>query len=281
MAGKIDPVFEGSLLSHWNNICQKQKVVKNGSPHQKELVDRIANVYIDYLKKINYNDILKGDFGSSVEALNNYIEMAKQIEKEDSKLFSWRSNFAGSIIPEFLYRIIDIQLKNISLIPLYSKNDSVLELSPDPEGNGFRITRKDQDFCVGFSKMVVKEQDKDVTIVIPTIAAEIKTNIDINKINGLEYTARRLKRSFPSAKFFLITETLDFSLNDNRASGPIDEVYVLRKQVRSQARIEGKKANLKPDVFRLISDDIMNISKKTTQKLGHVYSRLDNGRLII
>jgi hypothetical protein len=214
---------------------------------------------------IDYEAVKKGNFSSSVAALDAYVNVAKKIEKIDSTFFSWRSDFAGSIIPEFVYRVADVQLKNSGLEPYYSKSKSVLEIQPDPIGSGFRIIRKNQDFCVGFSEMTVIEAGKNVRFAVSSIVAEIKTNIDINKINGLEYTARRLKRSFPAAKYFLITETLDFSLLDNRASGPIDQVYVLRKQLRSRARKEGKKAALQPDVFASMGSDIIKAARAAAQ----------------
>lgn len=275
------PIFEEEFLSHRNNLLQKQKIAQDaGTAEDKGLVATALKLYDNYLARVDYAAIIRGDFSTSIAALNDYVDAAKKIEKEDSKFFSWRSNFAGSIIPEFVYRAADVTLRKLDLKPYYSKGDSVLEISPDPRGTGFRIIRKDQDFCVGFSKISVIEAGEEVTLVVPCVAVEIKTNIDINKINGLEYTAKRLKNSFPAARYLLVTETLDFSLLDNRASGPIDEVYVLRKQVRSRARVEGGKAPLQPDVFAHLVSDIVGASIRSTQSAGHVYERLDKGRLI-
>jgi hypothetical protein len=275
------PTFEEEFLSHRNNLLQKQKIAQDaGIAEEKELVASALKLYDNYITKVDYAAMIRGDFTSSIAALNDYVDAAKKIEKANSKFFSWRSNFAGSIIPEFMYRTADVTLRKLDLKPYYSKGDSVLEISPDPKGRGFRIIRKDQDFCVGFSKLSVIEDGQEITIVVPCVTAEIKTNIDINKINGLEYTAKRLKNSFPAAKYLLVTETLDFSLLDNRASGPIDEVYVLRKQVRSKARVEGGKAPLQPDVFQHLVRDIVGACIRSTQSAGHVYDRLDKGRLI-
>ena len=110
------------------------------------------------------------------------------------------------------------------------------------------------------------------------IAMEVKTNIDINKLNGLDFSAERLKRTFPTSKYFLITETIDFSLEQNYASGSIDEIYTLRKQVRSQARREKKP--LEADVFVQLQADVVEIVKKASSTMGHVYDRLDVGKLI-
>jgi len=278
----VVPQFEEEFLSHRNNLLQKRKVAQQtGSPEQKKLVLATLRLYDDFIAKIDYAALNKGDLNSTVAALNEYYDAAKKIEREDPAFFGWRSNFVGSIIPEFVYRTVDVLLRNHDLEPYYSKGDSVLEISPDPKGKGFRIIRKDQDFCVGFSKMRVPEGQEETTLVVPCVAAEIKTNIDINKINGLEYTAKRLKSSFPGAKYILVTETLDFSLLDNRASGPIDEVYVLRKQVRSKARVDGGKAPLQPDVLGQLVNDILGAAKRANQSVEHVYERLAKGRLIL
>jgi len=275
------PPFDEDLLSHKNNLLQKQKIVEgSGTDKQKRLLEQVWVAYEAYVAEINYDAHSDDDYTSSVNALNKYVDFAKAVEKEDSKFFSWRSDFAGSIIPEFIFRAADVQLKKSGLKPLYSKSKAVLEITPDPRGVGFLIIRKNQDFCVGFSEVTINEGETDVNLLVPCVAAEIKTNIDKNKINGLEYTAKRLKRTFPAAKYILISETLDFSINDNRASGPIDEVYILRKQIRSQARVEGGKKPLQPDVFSSVISYIVDVAEKMHIQLGHVYDRLETGRLL-
>jgi hypothetical protein len=131
---------------------------------------------------------------------------------------------------------------------------------------------------VGLRRERVVHPDGEESFVVPLIAIEVKTNIDINKLNGLDFSAERLKRTFPSAKYFLATETIDFSLANNYASGSIDEIYALRKQVRSQAR--RIKACLKHDVFEHLVSDIVNIMQKASRHPGHVYDRLAIGKLI-
>ena len=76
----------------------------------------------------------------------------------------------------------------------------------------------------------------------------------------------------------MITETIDFSLDQNYSSGSIDEIYTLRKQVRSQAR--RKKKPLEVDVFVELQSDIVDIIKRASFTMGHVYDRLNVGKLI-
>jgi hypothetical protein len=114
--------------------------------------------------------------------------------------------------------------------------------------------------------------------LVPSIVFEVKTNIDINKLSGLDFSAERLKRSFPGAKYFLVTETVDFSLSDNYASTSIDEIYCLRKQMRSAARRD--RAPLQHEVFESLLRDVTDIMAAQMITRGHVYERLESGRLI-
>ena len=115
-------------------------------------------------------------------------------------------------------------------------------------------------------------------VALNSLKLEVKTNIDINKLNGLDFSAERLKRTFPSAHYFLVTETIDFSLNNNYAASFLDEIYVFRKQVRSAAR--RKKEPLQFDVFEKLLNDVISLVKQGSLAKGHVYDRLELGRLI-
>jgi hypothetical protein len=270
--------FEPIMLGHRSNLEHKLRISESANETERTAIRDVWQAYEAYLADIDWEAITRFDLGNSVEALSRYLEKAKELERS-GKFFNWRTDFAASIIPEFLYMMIHSKLAADGLHPYFSKRDSVVELTFAGSGaQPYRIRRKDQDLCLGFSKVDLVVGGEEIPFVVPSLVIEAKTNIDINKLNGLDFSAARLKRTFPGAKYFLATETIDFSLQDNYAAGSIDEVYVLRKQIRSEAR--RTKGPLSPDVFSSLLRDVMDLSHRATLQRGHVYDRLERGRLI-
>lgn len=262
------------MFSHLNNITQKERIASDGNV---DVCREIRRKYESYIGRIDLNDTLTGDFVSSVNALNEYLDYAKTVEAQN-RFFNWRSDFASSIVPEYLYRVISHRLAADGIPAEFSTRNSIVELTLSGEaGAGWNIRRKNQDLCVGTRSESVTISGEEISFVVPTIAFEVKTNIDINKLNGLDFSAERLKRTFPSARYMLVTETIDFSLRENHA-GAIDEIFVLRRQMRSAAR--RNKDPLKHEVFADLVDHVQRIMKKATQIRGHVYDRLEGGKLI-
>ncbi len=114
--------------------------------------------------------------------------------------------------------------------------------------------------------------------LVPLVVAEVKTNLDINKLSGLNYSAESLKRSFPASRYLIVTETVDFSLRDNYVAGSVDEIYVLRRAMRSRHR--HAPVGLKADVFSAFFEDLTAVVASAGTPLGHVYTRLTTGKLI-
>lgn len=267
---------EDEFLSHRNNILQKIRSAPN--EELKGICSEVEVLYEVYLKSIKDEDVLAGNLAPSVEAVGVYLDYAKTIEKQFS-FFNWRSDFASSILPEYIYRVLGTSIKGVGISPLFSTRDSIVEVSlSGVAGGGWDVRRKNQDLCIGLRRERIVHEERDEIFVVPLIAMEVKTNIDINKLNGLDFSAERMKRTFPSARYFLVTETIDFSLSANYSSGSIDEIYALRKQMRSQAR--RLKKPLEHDVFEQLQVDVVTLMKKASQSLGHVYERLEKGRLI-
>lgn len=266
-----DFTFRENLLSHRNNILNKFKI-SDDIDHQN-LCGEILIKYNDFIKIFERNNL-----DELIHEANLYLNYIKDIESKYRK-FNWRSNFASSFIPELIYRLFSIVLTDLNLPNFYSTKDSIVEISLSPSTDGgWDIRKKDQDLCLGVKKDFYVKNSKLEEFLVPLIALEVKTNIDINKLNGLEYSAERLKKTFPSSKYFLVTETIDFSLDKNYASSQIDEIYVLRKQVRSQAR--RSKYDLRKEVFLELLLDTIDIVSKANIEHGHVYNRLPKGKLV-
>jgi hypothetical protein len=270
--------MKNSSLSHKNNLISKSKRFADLTPARKKVLDEVKGRYVAYLKAADWKSVRKGNIDSAVAALEMYVNFTKEVERADN-FFNWRSDFAGSVIPEFIYRILTCRLKNLGLSNYFSTRDSVVEMTlHGTGGNSWNIRRKNQDLCLGGAKCKTIIEDSEQEFIIPTVIFEVKTNIDINKLNGLEFSAERLKRTFPSAKYFLVTETVDFSLKDNYVAGHLDEIYCMRKQVRSEAR--RNKGPLKVSVFKMLLDDVVEIMQSSSVSKGHVYDRLESGKLI-
>ena len=267
--------MEKPLLCHASNLAHKRRIAKD--PSVITHLQRVEREYATFLKALNWGNCDPGWLEGPVQALNAYTDVVKEVEKAD-RFFNWRSDFASSLLPEFLLRLIRHRLTNSGIQPLFSTRDSIVDvtLSGYRDG-GWTVRRKNQDLCVGLRTDRILLDEREFTFVVPLIAIEAKTNIDINKLNGLDFSAERLKRTFPSSRYFLVTETLDYSL-DRNYSGSIDEIYVLRKQMRSKAR--RSKDDYCPDVFEKFAEEVHYYVAKADLSKQHVYDRLVNGRLI-
>ena len=268
--------YDNRMLSHGSNIAQKVKICT--SSKLRAICQEVQEKYRRFVEGIVLEEILEGNFENSIGTLNEYVDFVKEVEKSD-KFFNWRSDFAGSAIPEYIYRVIHSRLDRDGIAALYSTRSSVVEMTlAGTTAGGWDIRRKNQDLCIGLRRETLPSEGGNIDFIVPQIAFEVKTNIDINKLNGLDFSAERLKRSFPAARYILVTETIDFSLSDNYAAGSIDEIYVGRRQMRSLAR--RAKGPLQPDVFRQLVDDVALLMKKASLDRVHVYDRLVHGKLI-
>ena len=265
-------------FSHKNNLLQKKKRSLSLSSEFQEIVNSAISRYANYLRSLNWSEIKQNNLENSVGQLEDYIDYAKDLERQYS-FFNWRSDYASSIIPEFIHRVLLKRLTEQNIPNVYSTKKSIVEISLVSGSNSsWSVREKNQDLCLGAGRERFIFGERIEHYVIPSIVFEVKTNIDINKINGLDYSAEKLKKSFPVAKYFLVTETVDFSLGDNFISTSLDEIYCLRKQMRSVAR--RNKSKLCYEVFEELVNDVENTMRLVGANRGHVYDRLPKGKLI-
>jgi hypothetical protein len=268
-------MLDSKFLGHASNLAHKRRIAE--TPSVLKLLAEVEKEYAIFVAALKWSSCKPGWLASPVSALNSYTDIIKDIEKADS-FFNWRSDFASSLLPEFLVRILYQRLSHSKISPLFSTRDSIVDvtLSGYRDG-GWTVRHKNQDLCIGLRTDRILLENAELEFVVPLIAVEAKTNIDINKLNGLDFSAERLKRTFPSSRYFLVTETLDYSLKRNY-SGSIDEIYVLRKQMRHKAR--KSKAVYCSDVFESFAEDVHHYVAKADLSKRHVYDRLIGGRLI-
>jgi hypothetical protein len=270
------------LLVHRSNLLQKQQLASNGTRVQKKLTQSAVAAYKDFDNAINTacteNPTVLSAIPHLTPHINNYIDLAKILEQQDT-LFNWRTDFASSILPEALLRLAHAAITAKGISPLFSTRESVVDVTVTGDSiQPLQVRRKNQDFCLGFQKLDLPTGGESVSFIKPALVCEVKTNIDLNKLNGLDFSAQRLKRTFPAAMYFLVTETIDFSLDDNYAAGSIDEMFVLRKQLRSRAR--RSKEPISADVLGEWLQEVENIALRSQISRAHVYDRMKSGRLI-
>ena len=262
----------GHGLGHRSNLITK---VQSFTGDDKETAQRALSRYELYHEAVE-GSLKANDMSAAVEHLNEYIDYAKSLEASNAK-FNWRSDYAGSIFPEFLMIAVAIDVHRRGGKCLFSTKNSVVEMSL--EGNGeWSIRNKNQDFSIGLISTELFLGKNNIQVLIPVVVVEVKTNIDINKLNGLDYSASRLKTTFPGCKYFLATETIDFSLEDNYITTSLDEIYCLRKQMRSKAR--KNKDPISHSVVSMLVNDIVNCLEIAAINSTHVYDRLESGKLI-
>src|SRR5690554_6318658 len=89
-----------SCLSHRNNIAQKCRIAP--TDEIRALCREVQDRYSSYVNSLCHKEILAGNFTASIAGVGEYLDFAKSVEKVHS-FFNWRSDFASSILPEFLH----------------------------------------------------------------------------------------------------------------------------------------------------------------------------------
>src|SRR3990167_1552697 len=221
-------------LPHATNLLRKI-ILANTNQGFKKALDKIVPAYYDMNKKITATD----DLEKMVAALNKYLEI---IRSEECKIFSHQSDFLSSVVPEFLYLIfLQIIKKNKLAYQVKSQEDVIIDCNFDPQiENSISFEKKRVDVLLIKTAKFVFNDVEYSDFFIPVIAIEVKTNMDKNMISGIENSVESLKRTFPRSLYFAVCEWADFAFEkQNYANTYIDEIFVLRKQRRSDFRVSG------------------------------------------
>ena len=87
-------------------------------------------------------------------------------------------------------------------------------------------------------------------------------------IAGIETSVSDLKKTFPLCRYFVITEFPDFDIeNQNYANTEIDEIYMLRKQIRGEYRKSGIAKPISIEVIRALIDEASLAIRLINQKV--------------
>ena len=179
----------------------------------------------------------------------------------NNNFFSHQSDLISSVIPEFFCQLYKIKLlenkKNYNVSGQENlKIDFQLQHNKDKQ---ILFKEKRVDVAV-FENVNLDLNSSSSKIIIPIIALEIKVNLDKNMMYGIINTSESIKKLFPNSLYCCVTEFADLDLKtQNFKYSDIDEIYILRKQKRSEYRRNKRLSKIN---IELIEHNLLMFEKK-------------------
>lgn len=224
-----------------------QAIKSNGGSHAGNILAKNNSIYVKHLDKFikeyfDFSNSLEDSLESSVFALNRYKDHVEEynINKANKKkIFSAQSKFESTIIEEYLCRILKNKFGNDVLqygpVQAYSSlYFSYSDKSSFKQGVEIKLNVKNQDVGIYKRERLSVNSDKNYSVFIPIVCIECKTYLDKTMYEGSVATANRIKLGNPYCTFIIVTETYDIKEDVDIETSRIDNIYVLRKQRRSE-----------------------------------------------
>ena len=270
------------ITPHGNNLLHQVRVTSGKRAEIHNALAELVPAYVAMTSAVSLLDFsnVSGTVAPLVLALDKYLSIARSPEFD---LFISQSDFKTSIIPEFFLRIADKYIKEHNLpFEATGQTDIPIEIAFDLKREGIIVPRLQRvDFAI------VKRVDLSANgaalkgFCIPLIGAEAKTYFDKNMITGVAYSVASLKTTFPHCVYIAIGEFADFELGaDSYASSEIDEIYILRKQKRSEYRKSLVAKEVDPSLVQEIITLMISTIRSHTQVHSDLKLRMPRGRLI-
>lgn len=270
----------GGIPPHGTNLLHQLNKKTATNKEWQKAFETIMPAYSDFHRaKIDERDP-SGKYNQIVGSLNKYMEALK---KTECRIFKHQADFYSSVIPEVFHKLFsEILIEMESEFIVSSQKDIVVDCIFDVfEGGRLIFKKKRVDVAIVLPCNLELNGQKH-EFAIPVIAMEVKTNIDKNMLSGIEQSVESLKRTFPACLYYAVSELADFSVEkQNYATTNIDEIYILRRQKRSEVR--KNLSSLKEVDTSLIEE----IAQRTITHLTHFESpittlkqRLNSGILI-
>ncbi len=268
-----------SRLPHGSNLCTKSKKKKKSLKDIKTLLS-ILPKYFEFRQVLSrQSNNLSNWINSSVDALEKYYTILKL---PSNRIFPHQSDLLSSVVPEFFYDLLNKSISEIKVLQAETQKQIVIECSfiPLSEIPIFLKMKRVDVAILSPAKMTIHGNEiKDFSI--PLVALEIKTNLDKNMISGIEHSVESLKKTFPLCQFFVVSEFADFAVEkQNYASTYIDEIYILRKQKRSNFRKTSNIESIDKDLCLEIVSNVTNHIIKVTKDNLDLKRRMELGKLI-
>lgn len=253
-------------------ITKIENSIDKSNPHGSNLITKIK-LYKD-IKSQNYLEKFSKKYVELFKLANKQKKITKEFlkiyaEKTDEYLlflrnnifFSHQSDLISSVIPEFFCQLYKIKLlenkKNYNVSGQENlKIDFQLQHNKDKQ---ILFKEKRVDVAV-FENVNLDLNSSSSKIIIPIIALEIKVNLDKNMMYGIINTSESIKKLFPNSLYCCVTEFADLDLKtQNFKYSDIDEIYILRKQKRSEYRRNKRLSKIN---IELIEHNLLMFEKK-------------------
>lgn len=235
-------------LTHASNILVKESDRTYGKlkAKQPEGLEDIVEEYGSYIQLIKgcagySDDIIR----QKVRILNKYYNFIH--DNNYDTLFSSQGKFRPTILEEFMYLLFQdyvAELKDSNqdkrdvihcgsakaYTNLYFSSPNFREFVSSPS---IEVNVKDQDFAI-YRDIEIQVEGKKKIARLPVVAIENKTYLDKTMLESVVATAEKVKQGFPYARFIVVTENYDVSLDVDPVYSRIDQIYVLRKNKRKE-----------------------------------------------
>lgn len=246
---KIERRYENNnRLSHASNILVKENDRINGrlKRDQSDGLEEIVAQYVKYIGVMFQNKGFTEDIiRKRVELLNEYYNFI-HFNGYDN-VFTSQGKFRSTILEEFMYILFADyveHLKNVhrdvndvihcgsakAYTNLYFSAPRFRDFVASPS---IEINVKDQDFAIYRDIRIVVEGEEKLA-KLPVAAIENKTYLDKTMLDSVIATAEKVKQGFPYARFVVVAENYDVSLDVDPVYSRIDQIYVLRKCKRKE-----------------------------------------------
>lgn len=239
-----------TALIHGQNLANKLRVVKDEA--NRRLLVEIKERY-DHWHEENMR--LQGCDKKTVERrvalLNEYMNFINEPrfrkEKGNRQGFTAQSQLHSSVLEQFMYYLFkDVPIlakagldfgRTKAYTNLYFAPRNLPAFASDPN---LIVHVKDQDFAIskaldiGYRYVGTQgEWNAKGPVSVPVVTIECKTYLDKTMYEGSVATAEKIKQGNPYCLFLIATETYEVSREVDPRYSRIDQIYVLRKERRS------------------------------------------------
>lgn len=270
-------VLDRAGQSHGSNLLTKLSK-REASENKLAAFSAIVPAYIAF----NTTNVVDEQgtvlFTNIVAKLNAYLAL---LNSPECDIFRHQSDFKSSVIPEFFFVVIQKINHDLSMpYTVISQKDIAIELMFDTSGN-IAAKRKRMDLAVLKPCALLCNGMDCPDFAVPIVASEIKTNLDKNMLAGIEFSVESLKRTFPKCLYFVITELADMAYeHQNYAATGIDEIFVLRKQKRSNVRRGQPRNNVDCELIKQILEECVTAMRLGLTETVSLHDRMARGKLI-
>jgi hypothetical protein len=265
---------------HCNNLLHQFSSKSAAHLKSKKALEKLAPEFINLCDHVDGVDANNDQFFiSATKLLDNYLSNIRFL---GVGIFVSQSDFITSVVPEFFLRMFHSMTAVNSDLFASGQRDIAIDLSFDTRSPSLMIPKMQRvDLAIGYATEIAVGGQVSTPFFIPIFAAEAKTYFDKNMISGVDFSAAAIKSTFPHCSYLAVGEFADFDLAGlSYASSSIDEIYIMRRQKRSDFR---KSKVAKSSSWRVVKDIVLSAQKsiQTCQDLRtSLDDRLVSGRLI-